>query len=48
MGPLFESWVFRSGDSVATPDNCARLIESEYAFMMGARPAGPRRRVYGG
>lgn len=34
MGPLFESWVFRSGAAIATPDNCARLIESEYAFLL--------------
>lgn len=35
FGPLFEPWVFRSGATVATPANCLRLIESEYAFMMG-------------
>ena len=35
FGPLFEPWVFRSGATVATPDNCLRLVESEYAFMMG-------------
>ena len=34
LGPLFASWVFESGARVSTPENCARRIESEYAFTM--------------
>ena len=34
LGPLFASYVFESGARVSTPENCARRIESEYAFKM--------------
>lgn len=34
LGPLFEEWVYRSGEDVPTPDNCLRRIECEYAFQL--------------
>lgn len=34
FGPLFEEWVYRSGEDVATPENCWRRIECEYAFRL--------------
>lgn len=40
FGPLFEEWVYRSGEAVPTPENCLRRIECEYAFRMAnALPA---------
>src|SRR3546814_17617342 len=36
MGPLFEPWLMQSGASLATPDDCLRRVESEYAFRMAA------------
>lgn len=35
VGPLFEEWVYRNGETVPTPENCLRRIECEYAFKLG-------------
>lgn len=44
LGPLFEEWIYRSGEDVPTPENCLRRIECEYAFRMAhglSARAGP-------
>jgi len=34
FGPLFEEWVYRSGEEIPTAGNCLRRIECEYAFRL--------------
>lgn len=34
VGPLFEKWVYRSGEDLPTPENCLRRVECEYAFRL--------------
>jgi 2-keto-4-pentenoate hydratase len=34
VGPLFEEWVYRSGESVPSSESCLRRIECEYAFRL--------------
>lgn len=46
LGPLFEEWTYRSGESIPTPENCLRRIECEYAFRL-ARGLSARAEPYG-
>lgn len=47
VGPLFEKWVYRSGEDLPTPENCLRRVECEYAFRL-ARGLPARAAPYSG